>query len=237
MAMLSLPTVARRSPRRRPASAILLSRRLVVAVAALGVIISGALAVHVTRPAGVYWSNVQVHFLIPRSAANPNVLQTSSAGLVITAGAVEKIVADVRMPRVIDPSSSLASQGVKHGVAVSLPNTGGQWANNFVDPWLEVQAVGSSVAEVSTASAQMVRRIDAALAELQTRAGVDARDRISTQLSPISGPIVQYMGGSRSRAGLAALALGFALTTILIGSLRQIGHKVARNIPTAAVAA
>jgi hypothetical protein len=178
---------------------------------------------------GVFWSEVQVRFMAPRSTAAPNVLQISPSSLVMAAGAVEKMVVDTSAPRVIDPGNTLASQGVKHGYGVSLPNTGGQWASNFTDPWLEVQAVGSSPAEVLAATRTLVARINAALATLQRREHVDQYNLIRTQLSPLSGPAVYYQAGSRSRAAVAALVLGTGITAIVVVLLLRYARR--RPVP------
>jgi hypothetical protein len=196
-----------------------------VAFAILGMATTLGLAATAATARGVYWSELQVRFMSPHSAANQNVLQISPSSLVMAAGAVEKMVIDTSAPRVIDPANTLASQGVKHGFGVSLPNTGGQWASNFTDPWLEVQAVGSSPAEVVAATRTLVARIDAALATLQRRAHVDRYNLISTQLSPLSGPAVYYQAGSRSRAAVAALVLGTGITSIVVVLLLRYARR------------
>jgi hypothetical protein len=170
---------------------------------------------------GVYWADVEVGFLPPASSVNPNILAISPSSLVITAGAVQKIVADSSIPRVTDATTSLASQGLRHGWSVTLPNTGGQWASNFTDPFLLVQAVGSSPDEVTATVTMLARRINDALLTLERQAHVDKYNMITTQMSPPSGPQLNYQGGSRKRAAVATFVLGLGATVVVLGLVRR----------------
>lgn len=207
----SMPTESRGVLAR--ARKVSMSFSISLLILAVGGAASCAFALMAAKAPGVYWTDVEVHFLIPQSAANPNVLEVSSTGAVILAGAVEKMVDNQVTPRVIDPDNNLASQGIRHGYAVSIPNTGGQWASNFTSPWLEVQAVGNSPGEVMSQTDTLIKEINLALAHLQQQRHVDQYNLIHTELSPPSGPNLNYEGGSRMRATGSALALGAALTS------------------------
>src|SRR5262249_37670069 len=146
-------------------------RLLTVGAAALGALISFAAAAYVADRPGVYWSRVQVRFVAPASAVNPNGLQVSPSSLVKAAGVVAKIVDPTGgQNRVTSPDVTLASEGLRHAWSVTQPNTGGQWANNFTDPWLNVEAVGTTPAEVGTTMNGLLARITATLTSLENSA-------------------------------------------------------------------
>ena len=199
--------------RRLPRVPTHLARGYYVAlVVLLGVALSAVFSYRVADKPGVYWSDVKVSFLAPRSAANPNTLVTGTGSLITVAGMVGKMV-DPRTStaRVVSPEVTLVNRGIRRGYAVTLPNDGGQWANNYDKALLDVQAVDPSAAEVSTTMQRLLRGIDADLASLQQRANVEQVNRIHTGLSPNQPPIY-YATGSRVRAITATLLLGLALT-------------------------
>lgn len=204
---------------------------ILVVFSMCGLLASVGFAVAAKDARGVYLAEVQVRFLPPASSDNPNVLAISSSSLVITAGAVQKVVDDHSGPRVADASNTLASQGIRDGWAVSVPNTGGQWSNVFADPWLDVQAVGSTPAAVTSKATMLVARIDSVLSSMQQAAKVDRYNLITTQMSPESGPQLTYQGGSGKRAAAAALLLGVGVTTALTTLLRRRQRVVTASKP------
>ena len=110
-----------------------------------------------------------------------------------------------------------------HGWSVTLPNDGGQWANNFDKPLLDVQAVGSTAAEVSGTVSRLIGQINLTLSGLQAQ--VPPVDRVRTELIP-SQVQVFYDPGRRLRALAASLAIGVAATAVAAGYLRR---RVARG--------
>jgi hypothetical protein len=200
------------------------SGRLIVIsalIAVLGLMITAGFLYRVEQKAGVYWSNVRVLFLAPSSAATPNALIAASSGLASTAGVVSRLV-DPTAPRskVVSPEVTLATEGVRHGYWVRLPNDGGQFTNNFDQPLLDVQAVGSTPQEVTATMNRILNEIDAKTASLQEKAGVPELDRIHTTRTP--GTIaVLLLEGSKVRALAATLAIGITITcAVVFGFLR-----------------
>ncbi|MEO6702886.1 MAG: pentapeptide repeat-containing protein, partial [Jatrophihabitantaceae bacterium] len=114
-------------------------------------------------------------------------------------------------PRMASAEATLVGQGVHDGYSVRLPNTGGQWASQFIKPYLDVQVVAPSSDQVLARMGQLITEIGDDLTTLQNQTGVASKYRIGTQLSPPVTPLY-YQKGSRSRAGLAALLLGLGIT-------------------------
>jgi uncharacterized membrane protein YidH (DUF202 family) len=206
-----------------------LFRLLPSVVAVLGIIASLALAGVAAKAPGVFWTQLQVRFLYPASNENPNNIALSSSGVVITAGVVEKQLEEIAGPRLTSPGTTLAAQGIKHGWSVNLPNSGGQWANNFVDPFLDVQVVGSSPDEVITTANQLVAKIRNTLAGMQAQAGVDRFNTVTTQLSPPAGPPLYFMRGSRARALAASFVIGLSITFAAAASTRFLVRRASGN--------
>ena len=173
-----------------------------------------------TKP-GVYWSQVKVVFLAPSSSRFPNALVNASGGIISVAGTVGRLV-DPRAPsaHVSSPTVTLADQGIRDGYTVTLPNDGNQFADNFDQPLLDVQAVGGSVAAVTAVMQRLISQIKANLTTLQDRVNVAPANRITTSLSP-SRIQIHYIAGSRARAVSACLALGLAITAAAAFLLRR----------------
>jgi hypothetical protein len=219
-AVMEQPTKLRRSPR---------TRWWVALVVAIGLLITGAGAYVVHSKPGVYWSDVKVVFHVPRSAANPNVLLTTTTGLITLAGTVSRLV-DPNAPstHVVSPTVTLPNQGIRQGFLVSIPNDGGQWANNFDQPLLDVQAVGPTYDGVVATMQSLLRQINTQLVTLQDQGGVLPVNRVETQLSP-SQPQIFYLTGSRVRATAATLLLGVSLT--VAGALMVRRRLIQRQAP------
>ena len=163
-------------------------------------------------------------FLPPASSLFPNTLLNNSGGVITLAGVVGKMVdPDAVAARVVSPTVRLVNQGIRHGWSVTLPNDGGQWANNFDKALLDVQAVGSTAAEVSGTVNRLISQINLTLSGLQAQ--VPQVDRVTTQLSP-SQVQVFYDPGRRLRALAASLAVGLAVTAVTALYLRR---RIARG--------
>lgn len=206
---------AGRAARRPP---LLLRGGVIVLV---GLLVSGCFGLYFAHRPGVYWSQVQVLFVAPKSVANPNGLSVSSESLIITAGVIAKIVgSSPQGPSVVSDSVTLVGEGVRHGYGVRLPNSGGQFATNFDQAALDVQAAGTSVAEVSATLNRVLNRITTELADLQSAAGVAKVNLIRSQLSPPTPPIY-YQAGSKTRALAITLVIGVGLTWSLAWFVRR----------------
>jgi hypothetical protein len=181
-------------------------------VAVIGIIATLVTVVVTAHRPGVYWATVQVRFIAPTSAANPNTLPLSGNSIVMVAGAVGQMVNDNQGPRTSSPTVDITGLGIRDGWTVTLPNTGGQWASNFTSPYLQVQAIGPTIAKVGANMARLINEISVDLVALEKQSGVDPHNYIRTQLNPLNGPTYYYQSGSRVRAVIGTLALGLGLT-------------------------
>ena len=168
----------------------------------------------VSQQPGMFQARVDVLLLLPQSANNPNSYTATTESLIDTAGIVATVLSGASgAPLTSSSTVTLAGQGIRDGWSVRLPNSGGQWANNFDRPLLDVQVVGPSHDAVLKRANELVTRIEAELIRRQDRAGVSPHNLIRTRLSPPT-PQVFFLSGQSPPAPLAAsLLLGVLLTT------------------------
>jgi hypothetical protein len=188
---------------------VVLRRRWYVVAVGLA-LLAGTLHVVATRP-GVYWTQVDVVVLAPKSARYPNVIEQTSASLIAMAGLVEREVNEgAHAPATASASVTLAGEGVRDGSSVTMPNSGGQWAADFSRPVIDVQVVGPSEATVRRRLAVLVGRIERTLAARQAADHVPPVSRITASSSPTSAAVM-HLEGSTKKALAATLLLGGAL--------------------------
>lgn len=187
----------------------ILRRRWYVALLGLA-LLAGTLHVVASRP-GVYWTQVDVVILAPKSARYPNVIEQTSASLIAMAGLVEREVnRGVHAPATASAAVTLAGEGVRDGHTVTLPNSGGQWADNFNRPVVDVQVVGPSEASVRRRLDELVVRVERTLAERQEADGVPPVTQITASSAPTAAAVL-HLQGHRRKAVAATLLLGAGL--------------------------
>jgi len=202
-------------------------------VLVFGVLVTGGFTYRVAHKPGVYWSQVDVLFLAPNSLQFSNVLTNSSSGLITVAGTIGRMVdPDQATARVVSPSVTLVDQGIRRGYAVTLPNDGGQWADNFDRALLDVQVAGPTLSEVSATTQRLIGAIDTQLTSMQDRANVVPVNRIHTSLSP-SQPQIYYVNGRRLRALLVVVGLGLGVTLFVAVAVCRVLMRRSRSAPGA----
>ena len=185
-------------------------RRWVVVI--VGVLLTAGGLVMVERADGVYWAQSNVIFLAPTSSRFPNSLNTGSESLIMTAGIVANVVhGDQDVTATSSSSVSIVDMGIEDGTLIRLPSVGGQWAKNFSQPVLDVEAAAATPEEVQGKMSALLSAINTTLAQMQDQAGVDEFNRMTTQASP-SSIDVQYRQGDKRRALLMTLTLGVVAT-------------------------
>lgn len=178
-----------------------------------GVVATVALANSVHDSKGVYWAHVEVFLVGPRAGYDPNAFISSPDSLIATAGLIQRdVTGSAATSRVVSDAVTLPGQGIKVGTLTRLLNEGGQWANNFSRPVLDVQTVDSTSSGASLRMQSEVRAITTRLETRQRDAGAPPEDWITVRLVP-SSPEVTYVHGDQRRGLAAALLLG-ALTTM-----------------------
>ncbi|WP_110182141.1 hypothetical protein [Nocardioides solisilvae] len=183
-------------------------------VVAAGLVATAAVAAAVASPAPLFVSRVDVVLVAPPDDTLAPELVSRGEDLIALAGLVERLVNEGR-PR--EPGTAqvvpLEGTGVRRGVQVTLPNAGGQWDHSFVAPVLDVQAVGTSRAEVVALRDDVLDRVVRTLRQTQADDGVPPRRRATARVVPEDGPVVPA-GGHPTRAAAAAGVVGLLLTAL-----------------------
>lgn len=194
----------------------------ILIIAVVGFLLTCSAAIRIVHTAAIYSSRVDVVFIAPQSKVNPNGLRITPSSLIAAAGVVAKKVDGTGdTTRVSSEDVTLAGEGIKHGYSVTLPNSGGQWANNFTQAVLDVQAVGGSPDEVTATMRNVVQRIQTYLDALQHAQHVAPVNLIRLQVSPPIMPMYEQHG-SRARALAATLVVGLGITAAAAGAYRRI---------------
>lgn len=166
------------------------------------------------RP-GVYWGQVDVVVLAPSTPSVPNAFQATQTRAIVMAGVLQREVAGPPGANVVSDEVTIVGQGVRDGSWVRLPNAGGQWANNFDRPVLDVQASAPTRQGVQRRLASALRDVQGALDDLQARAGVAVGSRFTATTSP-QVPVVRYDEGRPLLAMATTALLGFGMTVAMV---------------------
>ncbi|MBA8792693.1 hypothetical protein FHX74_000287 [Friedmanniella endophytica] len=202
-------------------------RHLMIAAALLAVTLATC-GVVITRP-GVYWARSSVLLIAPAVQSRPNNLQDGSGSLVSLAGIVERQMSGRSTQyNPNGPDVTIVDRGITNGITVRVPNFGGQWATNFSQPVLDVEASGPTPEIVQQRMVRTFAEIEAKVRDNQQQLGVDASQMITTSISPRQLQ-VRFSDGSRGRAAGTVLLIGGALSVAaLLSPLRR------RTVPTTA---
>lgn len=182
-------------------------------VVLVGLLATGAVLGALASVGAVSSAQAEVVFLAPTTPSNPNRLASAATSVVATAGLVERLVNRGSAPPATSDSVTLLGRGVRDGSSVVLPDSGGQWAQNFDRPVLVIQVTGPDNDEVSARLLALVAEVEQTLKRIQVEEGIRSRHRISASLVPAE-PRVQREQGHRARALGTALLLGLALTVV-----------------------
>jgi hypothetical protein len=202
-------------------SGTLLRSRWSWAALLIGLCLTAVAVAHVVAAPGVYWARSQVVLLGPVLPSSMNKLDGRSDGLVATAGLIarEMNLSGGAVP-VTSNLVTLPDQGVYDGMQVRQPNSGGQWAVNFEQPVLQLQASGPSAEVVRQRIESMIAQAAAILDRRQNEADVTRSLRITLAVSPAQVQ-VQYSSGDRPRAAATAVLLGLSLTAASVAVLES----------------
>lgn len=191
------------------------------AIVVLGALLTAGGVYLATRSQPVYWTRTQAVFMAPSSTLYPNSLQTKSEDLIITAGLVAK--------RLAGPSEPLKFAGTDANLVgipptgedywIRLPDTGGQWAPNFSDQFLLVDAVGATPADAMRNRDTALALISSELSAMQREMKVAPVNDITVKTVPESSVVVPIKG-SKLRAGGMAVALGAMATLAAVVALQ-----------------
>ncbi len=190
-------------------------------LALVGVLATAALALSVYRAPGVYYGSADVVLILPSSQRIPNALGLYPASLIATAGVLQReVTGGPDEAHVVSGDVTIVDEGDVRGVSVTLPNVGGQWANNFEKASLHVQAADPDPAVAFQKLRGTVSAIQDALAARQDAVGVVPGRRIRAEVSPTQ-LAVSLLTGDRKRATVATALLGLSLTLSLMVRVDQ----------------
>jgi len=178
----------------------------------LGIALTAAASYVVQRAPGVYWAYTKVIFLPPLTPGQTNPIAPDSGSVIPLAGIIQDEINDGSPPLgSTGQDVTLVDQGIYDGWSVRLPNSGGQWATNFAEPLLIVQASGPSAEVVQSRMYDLINQITRLVAAREDAAHVALASRIGFAMSP---PVVavQYSNGHRSRAVAIIVLLGVGLS-------------------------
>lgn len=182
----------------------------------LGVLATAAFGWLGMHPGPVYFGQSHVLFLAPVSAKNPNPLELTSGSLTSAAGIIQRDVeGNPSRIKTVSADITLYDQGIYRGEIVKLPDTGGQYENNFSQPVLDIEVTGPDPTAVLAGVTALQRAVSDALEARQAAAGVNPRDKIQVQVSPEQTAVLR-VGDNRTRALAISLVLGGGLTLIAV---------------------
>lgn len=180
----------------------------------------------------VYWGSTSVVIVAPYLKGY---LTPLGGDVIPLAGVVEKLLNNDRnAPPAVSPDASIIDRGIYDGVVADVPDYGGQWAKNYTNPMIVVQASASDPDTVTQRIAEETARIDEILATLQADAGVSLRAE-ATSLALPPTPVAVQASGVASRAFLAAVVLSIlGILIVPFGADRlAVAYRKARRSPAA----
>jgi len=178
----------------------------------LGLLLTAVMCVVTWRAPGVYWATTKVYLLVPATSSRPNQLAPDDSVAIPLAGLIATEINDgVPLRRATSPDATLVDEGIYDGWAVFIPDSGGQWAHNFTESSLIVQASGATPEVVRSRMNELFDRITRLVAAHEDAAQVPLGSRVEFALSP-STVAVQYSNGHRSRALAIIMVLGVGLS-------------------------
>jgi hypothetical protein len=181
---------------------------VLVLAAALG----GFGAVQLMKAPEVYWATTKLVLQSPTKPGDQR-LAPGSSSLIALAGVLEAAVNNGEsIPRSASPDVTLVDQGINDYAQVRVPNFGGQWANNYTEPALIVEASGPSEAVVRLRVNTLIERVEAHLASMQV--GVPTAETIT--IVPFPTPTIEHSSGRRTLSvallGMLVIGGGCSLT-------------------------
>ena len=197
----------------------------------VGALCTGAFGYLAVDDRDVYWTRTEVVFLASSSLQYPNSLKTMSGDLIMTAGLVAKrVTGPGHITKYASPDANLVGIGIRDGWSIRLPDTGGQWAENFASQVLAVEVVGPDRETVQAKQQELINRIEDELDALQRGAGVDPRNDITATVMPETA-VIHQIGGSEFRTLVMIGTLGAGATLGLVFFLEHRARRRAARAP------
>lgn len=187
----------------------------------------GAVAFWISEQPAVYWASTKVLLQPPASADEKRLAPTTSA-LLSFAGLLEvKLNEGNALPRAASAEVNLVDRGIYDSSNVRVPNYGGQWANNFMDPVLIVEVSGPSEAAVRDRLDSTVAEVKAVADSWERFAGVAEPYRVDVIEYP--SPVIERSEGHKTAAMAVAGLLGVVSGCALAVVANRVRERLART--------
>jgi hypothetical protein len=185
-------------------------RRWYIPIAVLGC--AALITVLLARDGGGYSTSTVVTFMRSSTTSLSPDNGADDSSVVAFAGAVVNAINNGRPPAPYSMDDApYYGAGVREGIRVDLADEGNQWVSTFSRSDVEIQIVGRSLADVRSEQQRMIDLVlsfaDAEQAVLQ----IDAEDRITAAVAPLTTQIEQVQPSSFSQLVAAVAMLAVAL--------------------------
>ncbi|MFT4287060.1 hypothetical protein [Nocardioides sp.] len=184
-------------------------------VVLVGVALTAAVALPLHRTAVTYWGEATLVVLLPKGESTAANSLLSRSPIAIASLAVQQVNQRPNMLRSASSGATLVGIGERSGTLVQLRNTGVQWLPAAALPYIDIEAVGVSEAEVEQRITTALEQVRVAVADLQQRIGVPSAMQVFTeQRSPQLS--VEHALSNPKRALAGTLLAGAALTAAAV---------------------
>ncbi len=157
------------------------------------------------RDGGCFTTSTVVSFTLPSRATLLPESGVDDESVIAFAGVVAQEINGTRpAPRYASRDAPLYGVGVRQGVLVGLPNSGGQWVRSFARAEIEIQIVDRTAEEVETRQRNLLDRVFQITRDQQRSAS--PKQRIRASVVPLTAGI-QEISATRSSQLLALVAL------------------------------
>lgn len=118
-------------------------------------------------------------------------------------------------PDAASSDARLFGRGVDAGTSIRMRTGGSQWALAAGLPYIDIDAVDHSAAQVERRLVAAVAKVHDALIEQQDRLGVRPSDRVALEQTP-QVPLIAPVATQARRADAVVLVVGIAVTASLV---------------------
>ncbi|MCB5991427.1 hypothetical protein [Janibacter melonis] len=199
-------------------------RQLVVLL--VGLLVAGWAAHAVTQEQPVYWARVRA-VLVADGALRNWLLQPGESAIPLAGLLERRMNAEVDAVPTNSPDITIIDRGITHGTVVFLPDRGGQWAHNFTEPIVVLEAAGPDETSVHEQMDGLIRRLRGELTTLQRDLLVPSSPRVGFSDSTLDYT-VQAAAGRPKVAALGVLFVGGTLTLLACVCVERL-RRSARN--------
>lgn len=184
-------------------------------VVLLAVLSAAVIGVGWFRDSGCYSTATTVSFTLPMRAFLLPESGRSDESVIAFAGAIASEINEGRAPATYASNAApLYGVGVRQGVLVAMPNSGGQWSSMYSRADIEIQIVGATREWVADTQGKTIERVLELSRDRQSASFTSPEGYITASVVPLTGSI-QHISPSRTEQAMSVLSLLAA--AILLG--------------------